>query len=89
MAATSKIRTGFLVIADIRLRGVRSGVELARHARELGIAVLFATASCPDEAADMGIALGVLSKPFQPRELIRSIAISWIHSLFPIRRTII
>jgi len=64
-----------LVIADIKLRGVRSGVELARHARELGIAVLFATGSCPDEAADMGIALGVLSKPFQPRELIRSIAI--------------
>ena len=64
-----------LVIADVRLRGVRSGVELARHARELGIAVLFATAVCPDDARDMGVALGVLTKPFQPRELIRSIVV--------------
>lgn len=64
-----------LVIADIRLRGVRSGLELARHARELGVAVLFSTAACPDEARDMGVALGVLAKPFQPRDLIRAIGI--------------
>ena len=64
-----------LVIADIRLRGVRSGIELAHHASERGIAVLFATASCPDEARDMGVALGVISKPFQPRELVRAITI--------------
>jgi|EndMetStandDraft_4_1072995.scaffolds.fasta_scaffold392550_1 DNA-binding response OmpR family regulator len=64
-----------LIIADIRLRGVRSGIELARHARELDIAVLFATAACPDEARDLGIALGVLAKPFQPRDLIRAIGV--------------
>jgi DNA-binding response OmpR family regulator len=64
-----------LVITDIRLRGDRSGIELARHAREQGIAALFATASYPDEAREMGIALGVISKPFQPRDLVRSIAI--------------
>lgn len=64
-----------LVIADIRLRGVRSGLELARHARELGIAVLFATADCPDEARDMGVALGVLAKPFASRALIRAITV--------------
>ncbi len=64
-----------LVISDIRLRGVRSGIELARHARELDIAVLFATALCPDEARDLGVALGVLEKPFQPRELVRSISV--------------
>jgi DNA-binding response OmpR family regulator len=64
-----------LVISDIKLRGVRSGLELARHASELGIAVLFATAACPDEARDMGVALGVLVKPFQPHALVRAIAV--------------
>ncbi len=64
-----------LVISDIRLRGVRSGVELARHASELGIAVLFSTALCPDEARDMGVALGFIAKPFQPRDLIRAIGV--------------
>jgi DNA-binding response OmpR family regulator len=64
-----------LVISDIRLRGERSGIELARHARDQGIAVLFATASYPEDTGEMGIALGVLSKPFQPRDLVRSIAV--------------
>jgi len=64
-----------LVVADIRLRGVRSGIELARHAGKRGIAVLFATSSCPDEARDMGLALGVLAKPFQPHILVRAIAV--------------
>ncbi|HZV56663.1 MAG TPA: response regulator [Sphingobium sp.] len=64
-----------LVIADIRLRGVRSGIELARRARGLGIAVLFATASYPEEESETGVALGVLAKPFQPRDLIRAIRI--------------
>jgi DNA-binding response OmpR family regulator len=54
---------------------VRSGVELARHARELGIAVLFVTADCPDEARERGIALGCLAKPFQPRDLVRAITV--------------
>ncbi|MCW2349758.1 response regulator [Sphingobium sp. B12D2B] len=64
-----------LVVTDVRLAGVRSGVELARHARELGIAVLFATATCPEEARDQDIALGCLSKPFLPRDLIRAIGV--------------
>lgn len=64
-----------LVLTDIRLTGVRSGIELARHARELGIAVLFATASCPADAREMGIALGCLAKPYQPRDLVRALAV--------------
>ncbi len=64
-----------LVISDIRLNGVRSGLDLARHANQLGIAVLFSTALCPDEARDMGVALGVLAKPFLPRDLIRAISV--------------
>jgi FOG: CheY-like receiver len=62
-----------LVVTDVRLAGVRSGLELARHARELGIAVLFATAQCPEEAMEQDIALGCLTKPFQPRDLVRAI----------------
>jgi DNA-binding response OmpR family regulator len=64
-----------LVITDVRLTGTRSGVELARHARELGIAVLFATALCPVEARENGIALGCLAKPYLPAALVRSIAV--------------
>ncbi|MBO9575192.1 MAG: response regulator [Sphingobium sp.] len=62
-----------LIIADIRLRGERSGIELAHHAFDLGIAVLFSTAICPDEARDLGVALGCIAKPFQPRDLVRAI----------------
>jgi len=62
-----------LVITDVRLAGVRSGVELARHACQLGIAVLFATAYCPEEAQERDIALGCLAKPFLPRDLVRAI----------------
>lgn len=64
-----------LVIADIRLRGERTGLELARHAKDRDIPVLFATGSCPDDAKDLGVALGVLAKPFQARDLVRSIAV--------------
>lgn len=64
-----------LVITDIRLAGARSGLELARHARELGIAVLFSTGSCPVEAHGGPVALGCLAKPYQPRDLVRAIAV--------------
>jgi len=64
-----------LVITDIRLTGVRSGIELARHARELGIAVLFATGNCPPDVRDRGIALGCLAKPYQSRDLIRALTV--------------
>jgi CheY-like chemotaxis protein len=76
-----------LVITDIRLTGVRSGVELARHARELGIAVLFATADCPNEAREQDIALACLAKPFHSRDLVRSIAVcERLISGLPVRR---
>jgi len=62
-----------LVVTDIRLRGERSGLDLARHAHQLGIATLLATAVCPEEAHVLGVALGVLAKPFLPRDLVRAI----------------
>lgn len=64
-----------LVITDVRLAGIRSGLELARHARELGIAVLFATDECPEEAAEQDIALGCLSRPFVPEDLVSAIQV--------------
>lgn len=64
-----------LLITDIRLRGARSGLDLARYAAERGIAILFATASCPEDAREMGIVLGVLARPFEPRSLVRAIAV--------------
>ena len=64
-----------LVITDIQLAGVRSGIELARHARELGIAVLYASGRPPEDLAEQRHALGCLAKPFLPRDLIRAITV--------------
>jgi DNA-binding response OmpR family regulator len=64
-----------LLIVDIRLRGARTGFDLARHAKARGIAVLFATASYPEDAGENGGALGVLVRPFGPRSLVRAVAV--------------
>ena len=60
-----------LMIADIGLSGPRDGVELARYAKQLGVAVLFVSGSCPLQAPEL--AVGCLSKPFMPRDLLLSI----------------
>ena len=36
-----------LIIADVKLSGARSGLDLAREARARGVPVLFATGKCP------------------------------------------
>ncbi len=60
-----------LIIADIRLRGDETGLDVARHAAELGLPVLFVTATCPVDAQRLGV--GCLAKPFRNRELIAAI----------------
>lgn len=60
-----------LVIADIALHGDKTGIDVARHAHGKGLAVLFVTGACPVDAADM--AIGCLSKPYLPRELLAAI----------------
>lgn len=55
-----------LVLVDVALAD-GSGVEVAKAARALDIAVLFATGSCPDEARRLGV--GCLAKPYSSREL--------------------
>ncbi|HEX7821559.1 MAG TPA: response regulator [Sphingobium sp.] len=62
-----------LVIADIRLPGMRDGIAVARHAASLDIPVLLSTAACPPEA--QAFALGWLAKPYGPRDLVRTIAV--------------
>lgn len=56
-----------LILSDVRLTGERSGIDLARIAKELGIPVLFSTGNAPDDAAEM--AVGCLMKPYNERIL--------------------
>lgn len=60
-----------LVLADVRLRGRRTGVDVAQLARDRGVSVLFVTAVCPAEARHL--AIGCLIKPYAPRELLAAI----------------
>jgi len=65
-----------LIITDVALRGVRTGVDLARHVRPLGIPVLFAAERFPADAIEQGLALGCLAKPFGSRDdLVEAIAV--------------
>jgi DNA-binding response OmpR family regulator len=56
------------IVLDVRLAGESSGIDVARCAVGRGIAVLFVSGDCPDEAA--GLARGALTKPYTPEQLI-------------------
>jgi len=56
-----------LILSDIRLTGERSGIDLARVAKEKNIPVLFSTGMAPDEASEL--AVGCLLKPYNDRTL--------------------
>ena len=60
-----------LVLADVRLAGDSSGIDLARHAHGKGVPVLFVTGHCPLDAQD--VAVGCLAKPYIPRILLAAI----------------
>ena len=60
-----------LVMADVRLRGLADGMDVARAARAAGVAVMFATGSCPPDARRY--AVGCLAKPFMARDLLAAI----------------
>lgn len=60
-----------LVLADISLAD-GTGIDVARHAARLGVAVIFATGDCPTEGRKF--ARGCLAKPFRPAELLAAIA---------------
>lgn len=61
-----------LVLADISLRGERTGIDVAKGAHAAGIPLLFVTGLCPAEA--QGFAAGCLAKPYSPRDLVDAIA---------------
>ena len=60
-----------LVLVDVDLAD-GSGVDVARAAHALATPVMFVTGNCPGEAKTF--AAGCLAKPYQPRDLIASIA---------------
>jgi two-component system, response regulator PdtaR len=62
-----------LVLSDVRLSGPRSGLDLARAAKERWIPVLFSTGhKLPDEAK--AIAIGCLTKPYTERQMKNALA---------------
>ena len=56
-----------LILSDVRLTGKRSGIDLARIARDKNIPVLLATGMVPDEAD--GLVVGCLMKPYSQKTL--------------------
>jgi two-component SAPR family response regulator len=60
-----------LVLSDVRLRSERTGLDLARHAKEKGVPTLFATGHEHEGAHE--VALGCLMKPYNERQLIKAI----------------
>ena len=56
-----------LVLTDVSLSGVRTGLDVARYAADKGVPVLFVSGTCP--AAGDAPALGCLAKPYNDRTL--------------------
>jgi DNA-binding response OmpR family regulator len=61
-----------LVLTDIALAGDGDGVDVARAAAAKGVAVLFVTGNCGDQAESL--ALGCLTKPYGERILLGALA---------------
>lgn len=57
-----------LVLSDVRLTGEKSGLDLARVAKERGIPVLFSTGH-KIPPAGKAVAIGCLTKPYTERQL--------------------
>lgn len=60
-----------LILSDVRLRGDRTGIELATAAKQLGVPTLFATGHSFPGASE--IAVGCVLKPYTERQLIKAI----------------
>jgi two-component system, response regulator PdtaR len=60
-----------LILSDVRLRGDRTGIELATAAKQKGVPTLFATGHPYPGAAE--IAVGCLLKPYTERQLHKAI----------------
>ena len=60
-----------LILSDVRLRGDRTGIDLARAAKEKGVPTLFATGHEYEGAHE--IAIGCVRKPYTERQLCKAI----------------
>src|SRR3954452_10373003 len=60
-----------LILSDVRLRGDRTGIELAEAAKGKGVPTLFATGHAYPGASE--IAIGCLMKPYTERQLLKAI----------------
>ena len=60
-----------LILSDVRLRGDRTGIELAHAAKKLGVPTLFATGHEYPGACE--IAVGCVRKPYTERQLCKAI----------------
>jgi two-component system, response regulator PdtaR len=60
-----------LILSDVRLRGDRTGIDLAQAARRKGVPTLFATGQAFPGAGE--IAVGCLMKPYTERQLCKAI----------------
>ena len=60
-----------LILSDVRLRGDRTGIELAEAAKQRGVPTLFATGH-PYPGASK-IAVGCVHKPYSERQLCKAI----------------
>jgi CheY-like chemotaxis protein len=56
-----------LILSDVRLRGKRTGIQLAIEAKKRGVPVLFVTGHAPDNAHEL--AIGCLHKPYSEKQL--------------------
>ena len=56
-----------LILCDVRLTGERTGIDLAKVAKDRGIPVLFSTGLAPDNASELVV--GCLMKPYNERTL--------------------
>ena len=60
-----------LILSDVRLRGDRTGIELAQAAKGKGVPTLFATGHDYPGASE--IAIGCVRKPYTERQLCKAI----------------
>ena len=60
-----------LILSDVRLRMVQTGIELALAAKKRGVPTLFATGHSYPEASQ--VAVGCVMKPYSERQLCKAI----------------
>jgi DNA-binding response OmpR family regulator len=60
-----------LILSDVRLRGKKTGIEVAKEAKRRGVPLLFVTGHPPDNAHEL--AIGCLHKPYSERQLRKAL----------------